>query len=368
MFFKKKLFNVEEEEIKIFQYDTKITKKLKVFYNPEMKINRDISILFLKTYFNKKIKYADPMAATGIREIRFLKTIPEVFSQILIGDISKSAIEDVKKNFKKNKVSSRKVKYQISNAQTTLYKDYFDAIEIDPFGSPVPFIDSACQRIKHNGIICVTATDTAALCGTYPKTCERRYGIKVKKTHYHEELGLRNLIAYTQRQGAKYEKALTPLLSFSNKHFFRIFFKVEEGRQDALKKVRELSHISWDTKTQETKILKLESENSIGKTYVRELNNKKVVEGLIENLHLIKDKKECEKLLTKLKDELDILGYVNPHKLEKEFKFSSKIKYEELFEELKKKKYKVSRVHNDKYGIKTTASTKTIVEIMKKYV
>jgi tRNA G26 N,N-dimethylase Trm1 len=65
-----------EENVTLKTYGSKISKKLEVFYNPKMKLNRDISHLVLYSYFKdfkKKINFCDPMCASGIREIRFLK-------------------------------------------------------------------------------------------------------------------------------------------------------------------------------------------------------------------------------------------------------------------------------------------------------
>lgn len=362
--FKKKEY-IFEEEIKIPKYGDKISKKLNVFYNPKMKINRDISLLVINSYFEKQISFCDPMSASGIREIRFLKKIPNKFKKLVVGDISKTAIKDMKKNFMLNKISTKNIEFVNENAINTISKYYYDFIEVDPFGSPVPFLDIACQRIKHGGILSVTATDTAALCGTYPKTCFRRYGIKVEKTFYYEELGLRNLIAYCQRQAAKYEKVVTPILSFSNEHFYKIFFKVEESRTKSLEIIKELKYIEYNRKTQENKIIKVETEKAFGKTYVGKLNDNEFLKSL--NINLIKENKEVSKLISKLLEELEIFGHINTNKLQKENKFSSKISFEQLFEELKKKKYTVSRVHNNVYGIKTNAPTKEIIKIMKKY-
>jgi len=142
-----------EEGVYIKQYGTKISKELKVFYNPVMKLNRDISLLVIKSYFKDKEKkggivFCDPMVASGIREIRFLKTIPEMFKRLVLGDISLSAISNVKKNFKLNKVSLGKIELLNQNAVNTINSNYFDFIEVDPFGTPVPFLDVACQRLS----------------------------------------------------------------------------------------------------------------------------------------------------------------------------------------------------------------------------
>jgi tRNA (guanine26-N2/guanine27-N2)-dimethyltransferase len=354
-----------EEDIFIQTFGEKISKDLKVFYNPLMKLNRDISLLVIQTYFNKQITLCDPMSATGIRELRFIKTIPDKFSKITTGDISKTAIKNIKKNFKKNKLKTNKLELIHDNAINTINKYYYDFIEIDPFGSPIPFLDIACQKIKHNGILSVTSTDTAALCGTYPKTTLRKYGIKIQKTLYFEELGLRNLIAYCQRQGAKYNKSITPILSYSSDHYYKIFFKVQDSKTKSLTKIKELKYISWDKKTQQTKIEEYETKNSIGKTYTKELNNKEFLNKLLENSNLIQDNKKVLKLINSLIEEPNILGYYNPHKFQKEYKFDTSKKFETIIEELKLKGFLASKPHNNRLGIKTNANHKEFIKIMK---
>ncbi|MDA3856155.1 MAG: hypothetical protein PF569_07910 [Candidatus Woesearchaeota archaeon] len=355
----------KEENVIIKSYGSKISKELTVFFNPEMKLNRDISLLVIDSYFNKPIKFCDPMAASGIREIRFMKTIPDKFSKLVLGDISKTAIKNIKRNFKDNKVSLKKVELKHQNALMTILEDYYDFIEIDPFGSPVPFLDLACQKTKHKGILSVTATDTAALCGTYPKTTMRRYNTKVEKTYYLEEVGLRNLIAHCQIQAAKYDKNLIPLVSYSYKHYYKIFFKVEESRERSLESIKNLKWLEWDRETQETKVLDLETKKSFGKTYVGKLHDKDFLDQLIASSDLIEDNAEILKFLDKMKNEIEMVGYYNPHKFQKAYKFESQLSFNEMIERLQEKNFEVSRPHNNGLGIKTNANYKEFLKIMK---
>ena len=55
--------------------EKKVSKKLPVFYNPAMKLNRDISILLLNSIKNKGMQIALPLSGTGIRGVRFLKEL-----------------------------------------------------------------------------------------------------------------------------------------------------------------------------------------------------------------------------------------------------------------------------------------------------
>ena len=51
---------------------------------------------------------------------------------------------------------------QVKHGIDDQFCGYFDYIDIDPFGSPNPFLAAAIGRITRNGIVAVTATDTAS--------------------------------------------------------------------------------------------------------------------------------------------------------------------------------------------------------------
>ncbi|MEM3127211.1 MAG: hypothetical protein QW331_04065, partial [Candidatus Woesearchaeota archaeon] len=55
----------------------KISKKLSVFYNPVMKLNRDVAVLLLQSIDKKQMQIADPLAGSGVRAIRFLKELEQ---------------------------------------------------------------------------------------------------------------------------------------------------------------------------------------------------------------------------------------------------------------------------------------------------
>lgn len=41
----------------------------------------------------------------------------------------------------------------------------YDAVDLDPYGTPAPLLDSAVQAVAEGGLLLVTATDMAVLCG-----------------------------------------------------------------------------------------------------------------------------------------------------------------------------------------------------------
>lgn len=56
------------------------------------------------------------------------------------------------------------------------YEDRFLIVDIDPYGSPAPFIDAAVQSVADGGMLMVTCTDMAILCGNHSETCYAKYG------------------------------------------------------------------------------------------------------------------------------------------------------------------------------------------------
>ena len=124
-----------------------------------------------------------------------------------------------------NKINS---KVRVFNEDANLFllnSKGFDYIDIDPFGTPNPYLDSACKRISREGILAVTATDTSALCGTYKDACQRKYWADSKNDCLMHETGLRILIRKVQLVAAQYDKALVPIFSYSKDHYMRVFFR-----------------------------------------------------------------------------------------------------------------------------------------------
>jgi len=63
----------------------------------------------------------------------------------------------------------------------------FHAVDLDPYGCPSIFLDSAVQSIVDGGILLVTCTDMAVLCGNTPSTCYVKYGaVSLRNKACHE--------------------------------------------------------------------------------------------------------------------------------------------------------------------------------------
>ncbi len=234
---------IREGSAEIFVYEGKITKQDPVFFNPDMKFNRDVSVECLKAFGKTraeaqseagafKMAVCDVLAGSGIRGIRYLLEVPDIEFAVL-NDLNPTAVSIIKKNIDHNKVKNAVVEKMDANVLLSMNKNKFTFVDVDPFGSPAFFIDSAGRALQHRSMLAATATDLGPLAGTYPGTCKRRYGAKSLKSDIMHETGIRILAGYMIRTLAKYDLGFMPVLSFASRHYYRIFGTADRRRSSA---------------------------------------------------------------------------------------------------------------------------------------
>ena len=376
---------IEEGKAKIkVKKVKKISKEMGVFYNKVMKHNRDISVLLLNCINKKNMQVALPLAGTGVRGIRFLLELNKSkIENISFNDNSKEAIKSIKNNFSINKtmkisdfqafnklnISIKKNnKIKIKNEDANLFllnSTGFDYIDIDPFGSPNAFLDIAVKRVSRDGILAVTATDTAALTGTYPKVCRRKYWAEPLKNELMHETGLRILIRKIQLVGGQYEKALIPIFSYFKDHYFRIFFRCVKGKKDVDEVIGQHGMFDnagplWLGKLWDNKLV-----NKIHKSIIKK-PILKIIKKNIKNNQKINYDKELIKFLKIIKDEskINTVGFYDIHKLVKRHKIKKIPKREELVKKIRKKGYKVSETHFSGRGLRSDIPLNSLLKIL----
>ncbi|MEM2419714.1 MAG: tRNA (guanine(10)-N(2))-dimethyltransferase [Candidatus Bathyarchaeia archaeon] len=223
--------------------------KAPVFYNPVMELNRDIAVLALQAYqqtVKREITVCEPLTGCGVRGIRFALEV-EGIKKVLINDINRKAYKLAKYNVELNglgeRVSVKNMDANLLLARHSAPYKRFDAIDIDPFGSPAPFLDSAIRATRDGGLLALTATDMAPLCGVHPKACIRKYGGKPLRTEYCHEIALRLVLGCTAVTAAKHEIGITPLFSHSTDHYVRVYVLLKHGAHKADESLRRMGYI-----------------------------------------------------------------------------------------------------------------------------
>ena len=208
-----------------------------VFYNPRQELNRDITIAALRAARERYPgveTYLDATTASGIRGIRAATD----GWQVTCTDRNPEATQLCESNFARADVAGT---IETVDANVKLHSERFDIVDLDPFGSPIPFADAAVRAT--NNILCVTATDTAPLCGAHFNAGIRRYGAIPRNTEYHREMGLRILLSAFCRIGAQHDIAIRPLLSHAETHYVRTYLEIRSGAQRADEALGELGTI-----------------------------------------------------------------------------------------------------------------------------
>jgi tRNA (guanine26-N2/guanine27-N2)-dimethyltransferase len=220
-----------------------------VFYNPVMEFNRDITVLAFQAYqrmVNHEISICDPLTSQGIRGLRFAAEIEGV-KKVLISDINEQAYKLAKHNVVFNGLEEIiSIKRKDANAVLSCNsspKKRFDIVDVDPFGTPVPYLDSALRATKNKGLLASTATDLAPLCGVHAKACIRKYGGRPLRTEYCHELAVRLLIGCTATLAAKHDMGIKVLFSHSSEHYIRAYTQVDYGAKKADESIKSLGYI-----------------------------------------------------------------------------------------------------------------------------
>lgn len=218
-----------------------------VFYNTEMVPNRDISVACLAVYAQGEddLTVCDALAASGVRGLRYLQEVDGI-GEMLINDIKEAAVDNIRTNLERNGLSGEaETSQEDANLLLTRRWRSLDAIDIDPFGSPMPYVDSAARAITHGGAVGVTATDLGPLHGSYPEVCRRRYAADPLDVAFGHEIGLRILIKEVVQTFARYDRAFSPDMAWHERHYHRVFGTVHESKQGANRLLGEVGTLSF---------------------------------------------------------------------------------------------------------------------------
>ncbi len=216
-----------------------------VFYNPAMVENRDLSTAFLRAAYRygKSLKVAiDAMCSTGVRGIRIAKEVENI-DEVHMVDIDSYAVELSRINVRINGLED-KIRLEVADCREYLYRSKrehvrIDYIDIDPFGSPAPFVQAAIESVGTNGVVAFTATDLAPLEGKYPKKLLRRYGVIGKMCGASKHVAIRNLIAFIARIAAIVDRFVKPLYSYYFRHYVRVYVIVSKGKSRSYEMINE---------------------------------------------------------------------------------------------------------------------------------
>ncbi|MBT4059301.1 MAG: hypothetical protein HOE69_03235 [Euryarchaeota archaeon] len=224
-----------------------------VFHNHAMAGNRTRSVLLMAHEMSegslngeKPVRMLDSLAATGVRSHRLCHELPTKLAarlQLYCCDMNDVAIEWLEANHRANPPAAiGEFKPVCGDARQVALSRGWQWVDIDPFGSPIPFLDSVMQSLARRAILEVTATDVAALTGSSPAPLMRRYGARAKLDEIAHDTGLRILLATIARCAARHDRVIEPLISTWDSHHLRVSVRVRKSL-DSASNIEQ--HIGW---------------------------------------------------------------------------------------------------------------------------
>ncbi|MCX6777725.1 MAG: tRNA (guanine(10)-N(2))-dimethyltransferase [Candidatus Micrarchaeota archaeon] len=342
-----------------------------VFYNLHMELCRDVSSLAVGA-IGERLDVCDGMCASGVRGIRYKKENENVDSLVLV-DLSRKACALARANAKKNKINATVRNCELNYFLANNFE--FNFIEIDPFGSPHPFLFSAIRSLARNktAYLSATATDTAVLCGAHHRACVKIYGARPIDNEFCHEIGVRILIARIVRIASAENFGTIPLISFSMRHYFKIMCRLEAGAEKAFESSKSIGYLSYCPKClhrqthptphlpKKCPVCKAQTDWA-GPLWLGELHDAGIIEKMrkMNSERNYKNKTELAKLLFMMKNEIGMPPfYFDIHVIAKKKKISPP-PMEKVIEKLRKKKFSVARTHFSPTSIKSDAATKEV--------
>jgi len=307
----------------------------------------------------KHVHILDGLAASGIRGIRLAHELSGDF-EVTINDWNDQSFALIQQNIQKNMLVNISV-FQRDLGSLLLERRYH-SIDIDPFGSPVYFFDTAVRSVYNKGIIACTATDTAALCGVFPQVCFRRYAAWPLHGPSMHEIGLRILLGCLCREAAKYDRGIEPLLCYTTDHYMRLYVQIHNGKSATNESMRHYASIP----SKEVPLSK-EISNVVGPLWLGSIQKKTAIQGIrtLASTTMLNTKHLLWKLLDLLEEEADAPPFFYTiNDLSSLLKVSPPT-MDHIFAQLKRKSFLVTRTHCTSTGFKTNAPFDVVTEVFK---
>ncbi|CAJ0590101.1 unnamed protein product [Cylicocyclus nassatus] len=405
-----------------------------VFYNPVQEFNRDLTVSVLRQFVRLRreahsngagdgegepnakkmkiketslqsgpIRILDALSASGLRALRFSQEVDDV-DFVLANDFSENAVQSIEENIALNGVEG-KVRANFGDAVVTMMQHRnidkrFHAVDLDPYGSASVFLDSAVQCVADDGILMVTCTDMAVLCGNTPETCYNKYGSTTVRLKCCHEMALRILLRSIDSHANRYSRYIEPLLSISVDFYVRVFVRLHTGARLTKESGTKVGNViacsgchSMEVlpvlrKVEDGKSLKYcasifrqtmmgadnrcthcgHSVHHVGPIYIGPIHNRRFVEGILASL---KETSEEERLgthnrllgvLTNVAEELEVPLYYEHDQLFNVVKCSVP-KAVSVKSAILNAGYEVSGSHCNPRALKTNAPTQFLWDI-----
>jgi tRNA (guanine26-N2/guanine27-N2)-dimethyltransferase len=215
-----------------------------VFYNGAMALDRDLHVAVATAWAastGRRGSAWEMLAATGVRGLRVLVE-SGALDRLVSTDAGGPACAVLATNSARYaSLGATSLRW---DARSVVPGGPFDSVDLDPFGSPLPFLDAAFGALAPGGLLSVTATDMVVLAGADAPSTRRRYLAEPVQGRLGPESGLRILLRTLSDRAGVTGRGIHPLVSYVRDHYVRAYVLV--GPPAASPPVGTIDPDRWD--------------------------------------------------------------------------------------------------------------------------
>jgi tRNA (guanine26-N2/guanine27-N2)-dimethyltransferase len=202
-----------------------------VFYNPRARLGRDLGVLAMRAEaerLERPLEVLELMAGAGLRTKRYLLEAP--VAKMVVNDANYTSFDVLRAHVG----DDPRVELHNELAQRLLCRFYledrrFDWVDLDPFGTPAPYVPYLTGVVRWEGLLYITATDAPVLCGAQRGESLKSYDAVSAYGRECHEIGLRILIGFVQRRLIQANMYGVPVLSYFDGYCWRVLIRAFKG-------------------------------------------------------------------------------------------------------------------------------------------
>ena len=199
------------------------------FFNPRARRTRDLAVLAAGVHAEERPgAYLDAMAGVGARGLR-IATEAGSYDAVFLNDSNPDAVGMARQSAALNGLG--RVIFSTMEACRFLSEhsgrgERGAAVDVDPFGSPAPYLDCALRALEYGGMLAVTATDLQVLGGLHDAACRRIYGGVPLWTVYGAETAVRLVAGCMSAVAGRLGTGISVVHAESHMHYYRVYARL----------------------------------------------------------------------------------------------------------------------------------------------
>ncbi|MEM9093083.1 MAG: tRNA (guanine-N1)-methyltransferase [Cyanobacteria bacterium P01_F01_bin.53] len=200
------------------------------FFRTSSQTGRNLAILAAIAHKQRtgNLRIIDAMTGCGVRPLRYVLEADAdyVWANEGNGDLHHTLTTNLSQSLPPERY---RITHQDANAlffDCHQRQDFYDLIDIDSFGSPMPTLSTSLWAIKLGGLLYLTSTDGRATSGHAPNKSLQTYGAYARSHPAAHEQGLRLLVGNAVQQAAARGLSAQPVFSFYKGEVNRVMMRI----------------------------------------------------------------------------------------------------------------------------------------------